>query len=391
MSESELRTRVFAEKRGKVGGAFRSVNSIVALSMLAGGCLSPPRVAPVQDTGEWPMAMGGVGRSGYADERVPDRVAIAWREGVGRGITAPLLVAGDVVIAATTSRSLVSLNAGTGSEYWDRRFGAALAGPPLRRGRTVYVSTRDREARTFALDMARGRRQWSRRIGAARTDLLLHGETLFVTTEGRELVALETERGEIRWRARFAAAAAVAPVPFGGAVLLVTAADSVYRIDAASGRVDARGALPATPVAPLALRGDTLIAALHSGAVVALHVPDMRILWTADVGAPILAPPAAADDGAVYVLARDATVWRIAQAGRDVRRIAALGGAATGSLTLARDRLLVGRLDGALFLLGVDGTILWRVDLDDSIVAPVSVHEGAVFVPLMHGAVVKLQ
>jgi outer membrane protein assembly factor BamB len=370
---------------------FKGVNSIVAASMLAGGCLSPPRVAPVQEAGEWPMAMGGVERAGYAGETVPDRVDIAWREGVGRGITAPLLVAGDVVLAATTSRSLVSLNAGSGSQYWDHRFGAALAGPPLRRGRTVYVSTRDRESRTFALDMARGRRQWSRRVGPARTDPLLHGGTLFVTTEARELVALETGRGEIRWRTRFGAAAAVAPVPFGDDVLVVTAADSVYRVDAERGTIEARGALPATPVAPLVVRGDTLVAALHSGTVVALHVPDMRVLWTADVGAPILAPPAATDAGAVYVLARDASVWRITDAGRDVRRIAALGGAATGSLTLARDRLLVGRLDGALFLLDVDGDIIWRMDLDDSIVASVSVHGGAVFVPLMHGDVVKLQ
>ena len=88
---------------------------------------------------------------------------------------------------------------------------------------------------------------------------------------------------------------------------------------------------------------------------------------------------------------QNASVWRITDAGRDVRRIAALGGAATGSLTLARDRLLVGRLDGALFLLDVDGDIIWRMDLDDSIVASVSVHGGAVFVPLMHGDVVKLQ
>jgi outer membrane protein assembly factor BamB len=337
------------------------------------------------------MALGGVARAGYADARVPDRVEVAWREGVGRGITAPLLIAGDVVLAATTSRSLVSLNAESGSEYWDRRFGAALAGTPVRRGRLVFVATRDREARVFALDMERGRRTWSRRIGAARTDPLLVGERLFVPTESRELVALDAGRGEPLWRLRLDAAAAVAPVPFGDDVLLVTMADSVYRIASASGDIVARGVLPATPGAPLLLRGDTLVAALHSGEVVALHVPDMRVLWAADIDAPILAAPAAGEAGEVYVLARDASVWRIAQRGRDVRRIAALGGAATGALTMVRDRLLVGRLDGALFLLNLDGAIVWEVNLDDSIVAPASVRDGAVFVPLLHGAVVKLQ
>jgi outer membrane protein assembly factor BamB len=345
----------------------------------------------VDETGEWPMAMGGPLRAGYADAAVPHTVQVAWREGVGRGIAEPLLLAGDVVLATTTSRSLVSLNAASGSKYWDRRFGAALAGSAVRRGRTAYVAVRDREQRTFAIDMARGRRIWSRRIGAARTEPLLSGERLYVATDARELVALDAAEGDERWRTRFAAAAAVAPVPFGDDVLLVTAADSVYRLDGDDGRITARGALPATPASSLVLRGDTLIAALHSGSVTALHVPDMRALWTAEIGAPILAPPAVAQDGTIFVLARDASVWRIADAGRSVRRIAALEGAASGSLTLARDHILVGRLDGALFLLDFEGVIVWRVELDDSIVAPVSVHGGAVFVPLLHGDVVRLQ
>src|SRR5690606_18498689 len=119
-------------------------------------------------------------------------------------------------------------------------------------------------------------------------------------------------------------------------------------------------------------------------------VGEMKVAWRATVEAPILAPPAVADNGAVYVLTRDASVWRISGA-RDVRRIAALGGAATGAFTLARGGLLVGRLDGTLFLLDLEGNIIWQMDLGDSIVAPVSVYGGAVYVPLLHGDIVKLQ
>jgi len=347
-------------------------------------------VAPVQEAGEWPMTMGGPLRAGYADESVPVAVEVAWREGVGRGIAAPLLLAGDVLLATTTSRGLVSMNAETGGKYWDRRFSGAFAGSAVRRGRIAFVATRDREQRTFAIDLERGRRVWSRRIGAARAEPVLAGQRVIVATEAREVVALDAAGGEVVWRTRLGAAAAVAPVPFDDDVFVVTTADSVYRLDGANGRITARGSLPATPAAPLVLRRDTLIAALHSGEVAALHVEEMKVAWTATVDAPILAPPAVADDGAVYVLTRDASVWRISGA-RDVRRIAALGGAATGAFTLARGGLLVGRLDGTLFLLDLEGNIIWQMDLGDSIVAPVSVYGGAVYVPLLHGDIVKLQ
>jgi outer membrane protein assembly factor BamB len=376
-------------ERGKLGAASGSVNSVALAALLLLAACTPQRTAPTADVGEWPMALGGVARAGYADEPVPDAVAVAWREGVGRGITAPLLVVGPVIVAVTTSRSLVSLSADDGGKYWDHRFGAAIAGPAVRRGRLVFVATRDREGRTFAIDMARGRRTWSRRIGAARFAPLLAGPHVFVTTETRELVALHATSGETAWRVRFSAAAAEAPVPHGDDLLLATAADTIYRIEAASGRITARAPLPATPSAPLVVHGDTLFAALHSGEVVAVDARTLAVAWRTDLGAPVLAPLAAAPGGALYALTRATELYRLS-AGR-AQRLAALGGAASGALTLARNRLLVGRLDGALFLLAADGRIIWQVDLEDSIVAPAAVHDGAVFVPLLHGDVVKLQ
>jgi outer membrane protein assembly factor BamB len=405
-------------ERGKLGGRFRGVNSqhcrpsggramtferataerrrpvgvlatVPPVLLLTLATCTPPRTAPTVETGTWAMALGGVARAGYADEPVPGAVTVAWREGVGRGITAPLLVNGPVVVAATTSRSLVSLSADDGGKYWDHRFGASVAGSPVRAGRRVFVATRDREGRTFAIDLARGRRIWSRRIGAARFEPLLVGEHVVVATEARELFALHASSGETAWRARFTATAAQVPVPHGDDLLVATTLDTLYRVETATGRITARAALPATPSAPLVLRGDTLFAALHSGEVIAVDARSLAVAWRAEVGAPVLAPIVAAPAGDVYALTRTAEVWRVA--GGRAERLAALGGAASGALTLARDRLLVGRLDGTLFLLDTDGRIIWQVDFDDSIVAPAAVYDGAVFVPLLHGDIVKLR
>jgi hypothetical protein len=92
----------------------------------------------------------------------------------------------------------------------------------------------------------------------------------------------------------------------------------------------------------------------------------------------------------MFVLTRDAGVWQISQSGA-AHRIAGLGGAATGALTAIRDRLLVGRLDGVLFLLDLDGNTLWQHDFEDSIVAPVAVRDGNLFVALLRGDLIKLQ
>ena len=82
------------------------------------------------------------------------------------------------------------------------------------------------------------------------------------------------------------------------------------------------------------------------------------------------------------MLNRNAELWRVRVGARAGEKLASLDGAARASLAVTRDRLLVGRLDGKLFLLDMDGRVLWERDFEDSIVAPVTVANGALYVPL---------
>ena len=102
------------------------------------------------------------------------------------------------------------------------------------------------------------------------------------------------------------------------------------------------------------------------------------------------ATPVLDTDDAAYLLSEHATVWRIEPNGV-MTQVAALGGAARASLTLAANGLLVGRLDGALFMLRRDGEIMWDEYFDDSIEAPVAVYRGAVYVPMLRGDLVMLR
>ncbi len=351
----------------------RSVNFAVAVVACA-GCTTMHRDAPPMPAAPVPGA-------------VPDSVAVVWREDVGRGLTQPIAVVGPVVVAVTTDRLLVTLSSETGELFWTERVNAPVLGPPVRDGDRFYISTGRRDERVYAIDTERGRRIWAQRTGVAIATPALGGDTLYVATSAG-VRALRTFDGSGVFDRRLPGVPVARPVVHGQRVWVATTTDTLFGLDRATGAIEARITLPATVAAPPLLDGDRLYLPLHSGDIAIADLAAHRILRTLTLGAPVLAQPVRAG-GAVYALTRSAEVWRID--GDRAERIASLGGTATGSLAAAGDRLLVGRLDGALLAIDLDGTVRWSRDLGDSIVSPAVVSESAVFVPLLRGTLVKLQ
>ncbi|HEX7091417.1 MAG TPA: PQQ-binding-like beta-propeller repeat protein [Longimicrobiales bacterium] len=381
-------------ERGKLDGARKGVNfaALAAALLVAGACGRPLRpVPPLQPRGDWPTVLGNAQRAGFAAERAPEAPEIVWRADVGRGLLTPLLAEGPVLIATTANRMVAVLDAETGEHYWERRLDGPVTGGAVRRGTRLVVATEDRDGKAYALGLERGRTAWDRSIGASPFPPLMVDGAAYFATAGGELVALAVEDGDELWRTELGAAAASTPVHHGDAILVATVRDTLYRLDRASGRIVGRAPLPATVSAAPALITDTLYLPLQTGDLVAYRLPDLEELWRAPFGAPILAAPVAGPNGSLYVLNRNAEVWRVRRGGRAGERIASLGGAARASLAVAQDRLLVGRLDGKLFLLEADGRVVWERDFDDSIVAPVTVADGALYVPLLRGTIVKLR
>ncbi|MBI4545270.1 MAG: PQQ-binding-like beta-propeller repeat protein [Gemmatimonadetes bacterium] len=363
---------------------------LLAFLLLGGGCARPLRPLPTGlPEGAWPTVLGDVRRAGHAGERAPDAVEEAWRVEVGRGLLSPLLVKGPVLLAAG-NRIVAALSAETGEHFWERRMDGPVTGGLVWRGERLFLAQEQREGKALALELQSGGRLWARVVGSTPFPPLLVGDAVYLGTEGGNLFALDTRNGEELWKTKLAAAAST-PIPYQESLLLPTTADTLYLLDRPTGRVAARAPLPASVSAAPALLEDTLYLPLHSGEVLALLLPGLVEVWRAPFGAPILAAPAVAADGSLYVLTRSAEVWRVPRGGRAGERIASLGGAARAALTLAQDRLLVGRLDGQLFLLRSDGTTVWKQDFEDSIVAPVTVQNGAIYVPLLRGTIVKLK
>ena len=362
----------------------------LALGLSALGCSRTARPVPIpDDLAGWSTVLESARRDAWLSQSAPERPVADWTVRLGRGVMGPLAIRSDLLIATSVDRRLMVLAATTGSFFWERRLrGAAPDGAIFDRA-AVYVAGQDREGAAEAYELARGFLVWRRDMPPPVVAPLLHEDVTYWGTEDGRVYALAAADGRERWIARLAGGVVTTPVVEGADLLVATNADTLFRIETRTGRVTQRLSLPATVSATPAFDGRMLHLPMHDGTHVVVDVADWRIARVDRLDAVVRAPPALDRDGTVYLLTDHATVWRLAQ-GLEPERIAALDGAARASLALAANGLLVGRLDGALFLLRRDGSVVWRHDFDDSIEAPVAVYRGAVYVPLVRGGLVKL-
>jgi outer membrane protein assembly factor BamB len=93
-------------------------------------------------------------------------------------------------------------------------------------------------------------------------------------------------------------------------------------------------------------------------------------------------------DSGVFVLTRGAELLRLGSV--RAQRIAAVGGAATESLTVTANGALIGTLDGRLTFVRHDGTRVWEERFEGSIRAPAAVHRSVVYVGTLTGRLIKL-
>jgi len=368
-----------------------SLLAATCLLALTAGCSRTARPVPVPDTLEpWATTLETARRDAWLSERAPERPEAAWTVELGRGVISPLAIEADLLFATTVDRRLIVIATGTGSIFWERRLaGAATAGAVFDRN-SVFVGGQDREGAAEAYELARGFLVWRKEIEPPLAAPLLHAGVTYWGTETGHLYALAASDGSRLWRVNLAGGIVGSPVVEGDDLLVVTNADTLYRIEMRTGRTAARLPLPSTPTTTPAYDGSRLHLPMHDTTHVVVDVSSWSVASVDRLDSPARAIPVLDADGTAYLLTENASVYRVGPAG-GIDRIAALDGAARASLALAANGLLVGRLDGALFLLRRDGTTVWREDLDDSIEAPVAIYRGAVYVPMLRGDLTMLR
>ncbi|MDI7278146.1 MAG: PQQ-binding-like beta-propeller repeat protein, partial [Anaerolineae bacterium] len=197
--------------------------------------------------------------------------------------------------------------------------------------------------------------------------------TLFATTQGGSLFALDSASGQERWRFTATGAAVSAPAysPRGPQPLVLFGSEDgyLYAVAASDGsevwRFQAQGPIFGAPAAG----GEAVFFGSTDGNLYAVRLSDGTRLWTFGAGEPIHAAPLVAGD-TVYVGSLDHSLYAIdAATGAQRWRFTALA-AVESTPTLAHGHLYFGANDSRLYCLDPrTGAELWHYSTGDAIYA----------------------
>ncbi|MEZ4553581.1 MAG: PQQ-binding-like beta-propeller repeat protein [Dehalococcoidia bacterium] len=183
-------------------------------------------------------------------------------------------------------------------------------GEPVFDGGVLYVGSLDGTVRAVGAD---GSLRWRDDVGGAVAgDLAVEGDSLYVGTLERRLLALDATTGAERWRFSSDGWFWAKPLVTEDTVYAATVLGSVYAINRATGQEIWRaepgsGEMRATP----ALAGGALVVADRDGRVFGLNPSDGSVLWQQEQsGQEFYASPLVQQSALLY-LSHDGTLVRV--------------------------------------------------------------------------------
>jgi len=342
----------------------------------ASGCAPTKIVIPTSDPGVWSEPLGTATRAPSAAEPLPTKPTTAWRTGLGRAASGPLMLGDSVIVAMAVDRYITVLNRQTGQRLWHKRLNAPGTSGAIASNDRIFVATGGPDGRLYAFTL-KGKKRWEQRLGPLRGPLATTGDLVIAATESGGVAAVDAASGKVRWSRRLPGAIRAGVVRFHAALLVCTD-DSVFRLRAVDGVIEARDGLPGTPVAEPARQGDTLVVATADGYVVALDARDLHILWTVDVNSPVFGGPAIARDS-VFAVTLRGDVWRIPLADPVAADVLPVGAPVRAPAAPVRDGVLIGTLGGEILLVRGD-SVLPQGRAEGPIEQPVIVQDGTMLV-----------
>lgn len=155
----------------------------------------------------------------------------------------------NTVYIPASNGMLITLRALDGQLAWKAEAGGNFSAPLVVNGEIIYLTTEAtklEEADHFraepptvrAVSRVSGVTLWSRKLPkAVRGDLVTGDQSLFITLEDSELLALEKETGKVRWSLRLPHPLDSGAEPFGSKLLLSTRDGYIFAIDQQAGRI----------------------------------------------------------------------------------------------------------------------------------------------------------
>ncbi|HUK21055.1 MAG TPA: PQQ-binding-like beta-propeller repeat protein [Gemmatimonadales bacterium] len=336
---------------------------------------SPTYTAPARQETRWLVYLATPQHDPSASESLSADPRPSWHVSVGRAVRGAPAITESVIAVGTADRQVALVDRSSGQVLWRAGLHGTIHGGPLIDGDRVYVATEaSPSGRVYALGLKDGRVVWSTETGGIEAGLAIEGDSLYAGTETGHIMRLETREGKVQWQRQLAGAIRADPVPGPAGLAVITTADTLYLLDAESGAVRRRVALPGTVLAPPALSqtGIHLFAGTTAGHLLAINLIDGTFSWDVKAGDAVLAAPVLVRD-TVFCLTRDGHLWLVPRDHPDSARVLPLAVVTIAGPTPLSEGAgtLVATIAGEVLLVEPRrGDILWRAELDGPIEQP---------------------
>ena len=336
----------------------RAASAAEAISLLAAALAAGPEEAP-----PWPAFQGGAERTGARTGAPPSSLALLWQARLGSVVSSPILT-GSLAVAPTTDGRLVLLDRRSGRQVHEMRLASASESSPMVAEGVLHVGTDDGEL--VGVDLADGSERYRVKLGQlVRSSPLAAGNRVIVgvvesKTTGA-VVAVDPAKGKLLWVRKLGAVFSSAAL--AGNRLLVGSDDGfLHALDLEKGTViwshRLGGKVRATP----AVAGELAIVGDFEGRLVAVRLADGARTWCFEPGHPIYSSACLAG-GLAVVGCNEGHLHALDVATGSPRFEATTRGPVVASPTAVGERYLVGSTDGSLYLLDREGRILLRLPL----------------------------
>ena len=311
----------------------------------------------------WPMFRGDAGRSGARPAVTPAReVRHRWQARVGSMAASPV-IAGDLVIAASSDGNLCFVDRRTGRVLEKVPVGSAVESSPAVAFGVIHVGTDD--GALVGVGLADGRERYRAKVGSmVRSSPLAAGELVVVgTVDAKAQGALTAlgEDGRPKWSRKLASVFS-SPALAGGAVVVGADDGSVHAFDRATGSPLWSQRIGSKARATPAVDGDSAYVAGFDGTVVALRAADGVRRWEHALGHAVYSSACVASGAAVFGC-HEGHVHGLDLATGAVRFQAETRGPVLSSPVAIGARVLASSTDGHVYLLDESGAVLHRFAL----------------------------
>lgn len=367
------------------------IRNLALASLAVMGCAVAFRDVPRDGVNVSREFMLTPSRAPFAESAIDSAPVVAWRaKGIHGSVSLPV-VGERITLITTTDKFLYALDTRSGAVLWRHRAPQSFAvGAVVDDGRVV-VGTEGPEGGVRALSLYNGRVRWQMRLGDVGAPLLIHDSTVYVGTQTGPLVALRRNDGKRRWTVDHVPTMA-GPMLHRGMLYVPSLRDSLIAVDATTGRVRSRTALPSATAFPPALLDDsTIVINAGNREVVAVAVPTGAIRWRVPIGADPAGSPVVYRD-TVFAITNQCVFWTIPSRALTAARADSVGCLTHATPLLVRDGVVVATVDGKLmYYQRSTRTVVWTRSIGSELRQPPMLQNGQLIVAPTKGTVVSLR